>query len=720
MSASDTRHANQTRTYDRANSVVFLKTDAPFGGLSNMAAGFPLRVNGIRIRTSEALYQACRFPHRPEIQTLIIEQTSPMTAKMKGKPYRHDSRPDWDQVRVKIMRWCLRVKLAQNWRNFSALLLETGDRSIVEESRKDEFWGAKASADGCTLIGMNVLGRLLMELREAVKMEDRESLIHVEPLGISDFLLAGRPIDTIALQVHQCDVDPGAAGVTRDHSDAGGRGYAQPSLFDETAAREAPPNAYSAVGTKRVQIADLKPYAGYKESELPWLGKIPRHWIIKRGKSYMTPVDQRSKAGKEELLTVSSARGVVPRSGANVTMFKAKSYAGHKLCWPGDLVINSLWAWAGGLGVSQHHGIISTAYSVYRGRPSAQVNPKFLHELVRSSAFQWELHVRSKGVWVSRLQLTDTSFLDAPIPLPPPDEQAAIVRFLDWANGRLERAIRAKRKVIALLNEQKQAIIHRAVTRGLDPDVPLKPSGIPWLGDIPQHWEVRPLKQLLVRMDYGTSENVRGEGRVRVLTMGHIRDGKVAVPGSGGLDAVPSGLLLEKDDLLFNRTNSPDLVGKVGLFAGNASDEITFASYLVRLRARTDHNPVWMNYLLNSSGFWSFARSQALVSLHQANLNSKRYGQMVLPVPCERAEQDAIVEHLQAHTSEIDLAISRLEREIELLREYRTRLVADVVTGKLDVREAAARLPDESAPEPLEDDAELAEALDGEDEEAMA
>jgi len=241
-------------------------------------------------------------------------------------------------------------------------------------------------------------------------------------------------------------------------------------------------------------IEGLKPYAEYKESGIPWAPALPSHWVTKRGKSYLTCIDQRSRAGEEELLTVSSARGVVPRSSAKVTMFKAESYAGHKLCWPGDLVINSLWAWGGGLGVTQHHGIVSTAYSVYRSRPSAQINPRFLHELVRSSAFHWELQVRSKGVWISRLQLTDTSFLDAPIPLPPPEEQAAIVRFLDHANRKIDGFIRAKRKLIRLLNEQKQAIIHRAVTRGLDPEVPLKPSGIPWLGEIPAHWKRTRLK----------------------------------------------------------------------------------------------------------------------------------------------------------------------------------------------------------------------------------
>jgi type I restriction enzyme S subunit len=148
------------------------------------------------------------------------------------------------------------------------------------------------------------------------------------------------------------------------------------------------------------------------------------------------------------------------------------------------------------------------------------------------------------------------------------------------------------------------------------------------------------------------------------------------------------------------------LVGKVGLFAGDASDEITFASYLVRLRVRSEHSPSWLNYLLNSTGFWNYSRSQALVSLHQANLNSTRYGQIALPVPPTRTEQNQIVELVRSQASGVERAIARLEREIELLREYRTRLVADVVTGKLDVRPAVRQLPAEAEPEaalPAED-----------------
>ena len=134
---------SQIRVYDPDVSIVFRKTNERFGGLSNMAPGFPLRVNGTQIRTSEALYQACRFPHMPDVQRRIIDESSPMTAKMRTKPFRSQSRPDWNSVRVKIMRWCLRVKLAQNWQRFGELLLATGERPIVEQSRKDDFWGAK-------------------------------------------------------------------------------------------------------------------------------------------------------------------------------------------------------------------------------------------------------------------------------------------------------------------------------------------------------------------------------------------------------------------------------------------------------------------------------------------------------------------------------------------------------------------------------------------------
>jgi type I restriction enzyme S subunit len=467
-------------------------------------------------------------------------------------------------------------------------------------------------------------------------------------------------------------------------------------------------------------IADLKPYPEYKESGLPWLGQVPGHWEIKRAKSIFQRIDERSRTGKEELLTVSSARGVVPRKTAAVTMFKAESYVGYKLCWPGDLVINSLWAWGGGLGVSSYHGIISSAYGVYRIRQDAPMTPAFVHEVVRSSSFNWELQVRSKGVWISRLQLTDMSFLNAPMHIPPPTEQAAIVRFLDWANGRLERAIRAKRKVIALLTEQKQAIIHRAVTRGLDPSVPLKPSGIPWLGDIPQHWEVRRLKSLGTK--FGSGVTPRGGASVyqdsgvpllrsQNIHFGELRLDKVARIAPK-IHAAMAGTHVRPGDVLLNITGAS--IGRVCAVPKDV-EQANVNQHVCIIRpipARCDSEYLAM----------FLATEAAQTAIYIAQNGSSREGLAVsevkaLPIvlpPLD--EQRMIGQGIQLETQGVRDAISRLEREIELLREYRTRLVADVVTGKLDVR--AARPPEEAAPDTAEDDSDVRIDPETADEEA--
>ena len=189
----------QERIYNASEIVFFKKTKEAFGGLSNMAAGFPLEINGVPMLTSEALYQACRFPHLPEVQQLIIKEKSPMTAKMVGKPYRSQSREDFDDVKVDIMRWCLRVKLAQNFVEFGKLFLSTKNKPIVEDSHKDAFWGAvRDKKDENILRGVNALGRLLMQLREQY-LENPYSwkLVYVEPLKIPNFKLFGEHIGIV-------------------------------------------------------------------------------------------------------------------------------------------------------------------------------------------------------------------------------------------------------------------------------------------------------------------------------------------------------------------------------------------------------------------------------------------------------------------------------------------------------------------------------------------
>jgi ribA/ribD-fused uncharacterized protein len=201
MNASGQEHAY--RTYHKEQVCFFRKTKEQFGGLSNMAAGYPLYVNGLTIYSSEALYQACKFPYLPHLQEKVLRETSPMSAKMVTKPYQNNIRPDWDKIKVQVMYWCLRVKLAQNFAKFGLLLESTGNRPIVEESNKDPFWGAMPQkTDKNMLVGINALGRLLMKLREEYNSESRYKLLIVPPPIVSDFLLRDSPITLIDVRTN--------------------------------------------------------------------------------------------------------------------------------------------------------------------------------------------------------------------------------------------------------------------------------------------------------------------------------------------------------------------------------------------------------------------------------------------------------------------------------------------------------------------------------------
>ncbi len=379
----------------------------------------------------------------------------------------------------------------------------------------------------------------------------------------------------------------------------------------------------------------------------------------------------------------------------------------YKLVQPGDIAYNKMRAWQGAVGVSEYRGIISPAYVVQRPRNGN--NSRYLHHLLRTPAFSKEAERWSYGITSDMWSLRPEHFKMIYTCVPPFSEQSAIVRFLDHADRRIRRYIRAKQKLIALLEEQKQAIIHQAVTGQIDvrtgePYPAYRDSGLKWLGDVPEHWEVLPLKRAFVSMEYGISASGSDAGTIGLLTMGNIRDGEVTVPRYGGVTSVDPSLLLQDKDLLFNRTNSTELVAKVGLFRLEGRP-VTFASYLVRMRARPENSPEFLNLLLNDAGFVAIARREAIPSLHQSNLNPTRYGRLKIPLP-PPSEQEAIVQGVTEGTSGVNAAVVRTNREIEHLREYLTRLIADVVTGKLDVREAAAELPEGDVPGDAEESAE--------------
>lgn len=681
------------RSYLRSESITFRKTNESFGGLSNMASGFVLWVNGTRILTSEALYQACRFPHLPEMQRSIIMQGSPMTAKMKSKPFRDQSRADWNGVRLNIMRWCLRVKLAQHWDKFSELLLRTGDKSIVEDSRKDQFWGAVLQPNGM-LEGRNALGRLLMELREELKGANRELLRSVQPIDIPDFLLYGQPIGVV--EARPVKQDAHSAGrrlkpLGTRRPDEPTKTYAPPpskaDLFSE-------PEPAMNVNNSKPQ-EPLKPYPTYKPTAIPWLQQVPEHWDWKRAKSLFRIVDVKSKTGREELLTVSSANGIVRRRESNVNMFKAKTYVGHKLCWPEDLVINSLWAWGRGLGFAREHGIISSAYGVYRLRPEQRYLWRYLDYTLRSAAYQWELQVRSKGVWKSRLQLSDASFLDMPILIPPKEDAELIVRYLHALEAKVKRYIRAKRSLIARLQEQKQAIIQRAVTRGLDPNVRLKPSGSVWLDEIPENWTGLPLKRWLATpITDGPHETpVLHDDGVPFMSAESMVNGRLDFNRKRGFISEEDHrtycvkLRPRRDDIFMCKSGAT--TGKIAIV--ETDDEFSVWSPLALIRVdRTKVIPRLLFQLLQVP----YVQRQVQMTWSagtQPNLSMGAMARLFVALP-GLSEQERILEFVKTETGPIDRTIGRVQKEIDFMLEYHTRLIADVVTGAVDVRAAAQAL----------------------------
>ena len=257
----------------------------------------------------------------------------------------------------------------------------------------------------------------------------------------------------------------------------------------------------------------LTTYPAMKDSGVEWLGEVPAHWDIRRVKYLLKECDTRSVDGSEELLRVSQYTGVTLRSptgDGDEPDTRAASLVGYKCVEPNDLVVNIMLAWNGSMGVSQFRGITSPAYCVYRFRVNS--HPWYFHHLLRSPIYKARIKSVSTGVVESRLRLYTDDLYRLEALVPPHPEQAAIVRFLDHADRRIRRYIRAKQKLIRLLEEEKQAVIHRAVTRGFDPNVRLKSSGVEGLGDVPAHWEMVALGYLATK--FGSGVTPRGGATV--------------------------------------------------------------------------------------------------------------------------------------------------------------------------------------------------------------
>jgi type I restriction enzyme, S subunit len=435
-------------------------------------------------------------------------------------------------------------------------------------------------------------------------------------------------------------------------------------------------------------IDDLKPYTEYKESHQPWLGKIPSHWQLRSLRTFLTARNFRNRADLT-LLSVVREKGVIPR--AAMSDDENRNYipddlSNYKVVRKGNLVINKMKAWQGSLGIAPCDGIVSPAYYVFDiGIP----NSAFAHTLLRSRPYVWYFARASDGVRIGQWDLSISGMREIPVVLPEAEEQNAIVCFLTYANRKFEQYVRAKKKLIALLNEQKQTIIQRAVKYGLNGNTSLKPSGNTWLGDLPAHWEQHALWTL------SKLRTERNSGNLPLLSV-FLDRGVIQYEEGGGQVHAPSLDLsnyqvVHQGDFVLN--NQQAWRGSVGVSQYRG---IVSPAYIV-LNLSKRLNPIYANYLMRSPVMVDqFVAASKGVGDIQRQIYWPYLRTVQVPLP-PLDEQEQIVTYLDSETRALNSAILRTEREIALIWECRTRLIADVVTGKVDVRVVAAKLSQEAS-----------------------
>ena len=448
---------------------------------------------------------------------------------------------------------------------------------------------------------------------------------------------------------------------------------------------------------------DLRPYPAMKHSGVEWLGEVPAHWTVQKLRHTLRSVAIRNRP-ELSLLSVVRERGVVIRdvsdqdSNHNIIPDDLTNY---KVVRENQFAMNKMKAWQGSYGVSEYLGIVSPAYFVFDIK---NVGELYFHRSIRSMAYVPYFARASDGVRIGQWDLSTAQMREIPFAVPSPTEQTAIVRFLDYADRRIRRYVRAKEKLITLLEEQKQAIILQAVMGRIDvrtgqPYTAYKPSGVEWLGDVPAHWGLVRLKDvaqvqtgLTLGKNYGNRQTITRP----YLRVANVQAGRLDLSQVKSID-VPSneaaGSTLLDGDVLMTEGGDIDKLGR-GCIWKNEVPGCLHQNHVFAVRcSRSALDSGFLVGLMASQHGRAYFQITAKQTTNLASTNSNTLRAFPVPLPLLE-DQLSILRAISEKTSTLDSAAGRAEREIDLLREYRTRLIADVVTGKLDVREAAAELPE--------------------------
>jgi len=438
-------------------------------------------------------------------------------------------------------------------------------------------------------------------------------------------------------------------------------------------------------------MSHYKPYTAYKGSGAEWVGQVPAHWDVLplRVVASVNDDERESTAADVEeiryvdISTVSLEGGI--GEPAVIASQEAPSRAQRK-AKVGDVVLSTVRTYLRAIGqVKAHHEdcIFSTGFAVIR--PGKKLMPDFLYAAILSEAFLAEIEANSKGVSYPAINAGEV--MQFKLPVPPKAEQEIIASVLDKETTRIDALVEKKTRFIELLREKRQALITHAVTKGLDPNVKMKDSGVEWLGEVPEHWEVKPLKYIatpIIGLTYSPEDVVEEGHGTLVLRSSNIQGGRIVFDDNVYVSApIPEQLRTRVGDIVIcSRNGSRSLIGKNGMVEETSAGQ-SFGAFTTVVRSTLNE---YLYFVLNSSLFVYQSSRFLTTTINQLTTETLKSFEVPLP---PKEERERIVSRLKLETARIDTVIQKSELSIVLLKERRSALITAAVTGQIDLREAA-------------------------------
>ena len=429
-------------------------------------------------------------------------------------------------------------------------------------------------------------------------------------------------------------------------------------------------------------MGSLQPYRDYKEAHIEWLGTIPVHWRTQRAKNLINKME-RSVRPTDEVVTCFRDGVVTLRKNRRTEGFtESLQEIGYQGIRVGDLVVHTMDAFAGAVGVSDSNGKGTPVYSVCTTQ--AHANAHYYAAVIREMARAQWIAALATGIRERSTDFRYTTLTVQQLPLPPLDEQSTIVRYLDYVSDRINRYIRAKQRLITLLEEQRQAVVHQAVTRGLKPEVRLKPSGVPWLGKVPAHWGIQRAKNLFNKMErpVGPTDDVVTCFRDGVVTLRKNRrtEGFTESLQEIGYQGICVG------DLVVHTMDA--FAGAVGVSDSNGKGTPVYSVCTTQAHANAHYYAAVIREMARAQWIAALATG---IRERSTDFRYTTLAVQQMPLP-PVDEQESIARFLNETEARFYTVIRNARVQLSLLQEYRNRFIADAVTGQLDVREAAAEL----------------------------